>query len=140
MKTIVLLGAFCALFLVSGCQILGPDHSDIKESTYPAAFDLPDADFANIMDGLHEPGRFNLTVYVVGISECPPDHACLIADNIQVAESPFTDGIPLMIDAQKPSQFTLESQYVLSLEIFEEAFPETEQRQYVQVLAYSPVD
>ena len=134
-----LVGAFFALSVLAGCQIFGPDSSDVSTSTYPEAMDLPAADFGAIMGGTHDAGQFNLTVFVVGISECPEDAVCIIADHISVAESPFTDGIPMMIDATKPSQFTQDAQYVLSVEIASDAFPETQQPQYVRLLAYSPV-
>ena len=131
-------GAFIAILLLSGCQILGPDSGDVSTSTYPKALDLPAADFGAIMTGQHKAGRFNLTIFVTGISECPEDTICIIADHIQVAESPFTDGFSLMIEASKPSQFKLDDEFILSIEVLEEAFPESQQAQFVRLLAYSP--
>lgn len=127
------------LMVMAGCEILGPDddHHEQTNRTYPEALDLPDGDLAQLIAGLHPTGRFNLTAYVVGISECPPDHACLVADHIQVASNPHTDGIPLMISAEKPSQFTQDHRYILSIEVFGDPFPETPQTRFVQLLAWS---
>jgi len=90
------------------------------------------------MNGRHKAGQFNLTVFVVGFSECPEDAICILADHIQVAESPFTDEIPLMIETSKPSQFSLDDEFILSIEVLEGAFPESQQAQFVRLLAYSP--
>lgn len=127
-------------FLMSGCEILGPDDDKDEARTYPQAMDLPAADLQQLLDGIHENGRFNLTAFVVGISECPPDYACLVADNIQVAGSPHTDGPSLMISAEKPSQFDQDEPYVLSIEVFGERFPESSQSRFVLLLAYSDAD
>lgn len=135
-----LIAILMVLVLLGGCEILGPDKDkddDNGNRTYPEALNLPVADLQKIMDGQHPPGRYNLTAYVVGISECPPTYACLIADNIQVASSPHTDGIPLMIAAEKPSQFTLDQRYVLSIEVFNDSFPESSQSRFVRLLAWS---
>lgn len=128
------------LILLGGCEILGPDKDkdeDTSARTYPEALDLPAADLQQILDGQHPAGQYNLTAYVVGISECPPTYACLIADNIQVATNPNTDGIPLMIAAEKPSQFTQDEQYILSIEVFNDGFPESSQSRFVRLLAWS---
>lgn len=129
------------LTLLTGCEIMGPDHKeDTSARTYPRALDLPAADLGQLLSGQHPAGRFNLSAYVVGISECPPGYACLIADHIQVASNPHTDGIPLMIGAEKPSQFTAGFPYVLSIEVFNEGFPESAQSLYVRLLAWSESD
>ncbi len=137
MKNLFLLVFTGLCMTLSGCQLLGPDSDDDSKSTYPSAMDLMPASFVQIVDGTHEVGEFNLTAFVVGISECPEDHACLIADHIQVAENPHTDGIPLLIDAFKPSQFEVEAEYVFSVEIIGGGFPETPQSLYVRLLGYS---
>lgn len=132
------LAALLVILLIGGCEILGPDDDDKQtDRTYPAALNLPPGDLDTILSGEHPVGRFNLTAYVVGISECPPDHACLVADHIQVANDPHTDGIALMISAEKPSQFTQDHRYILSVEVFGDAFPETPQTRFVQLLAWS---
>jgi len=129
------------IILLGGCEILGPDDDkDTSDRTYPRALDLPAADLQMLLDGVHDAGQFNLTAYVVGISECPPDYACLVADHIQVAGSPHTDGPALMIGAEKPSQFDLDEDYILSIDVFNEAFPESNQSQYVRLAGYSKVD
>jgi hypothetical protein len=135
-----LFSALMILILLGGCEILGPDKdqdTDVSNRTYPEALDLPAANLQSIIDGVHAAGQFNLTAYVVGISECPPDYACLVADHIQVASSPHTDGIPLMIAAEKPSQFEQDREYVLSIEVFHDAFPESSQSRFVRLLAWS---
>lgn len=127
-----------------GCEILGPDDNQDERQdqnrTYPEALNLPAADLNQLLDGVHENGRFNLTAYVVGISECPPDYACLVADHIQVSGSPDTDGPSLMIAAEKPSQFELDTEYVLSIEVFGESFPESNQSRFILLLGYSDAD
>ncbi|MDA0378095.1 MAG: hypothetical protein O3C45_06025 [Bacteroidetes bacterium] len=136
----LLLGLLLA-FVLGGCEILGPDNDDNQtKRTYPVAMGHPAADLQGLLDGNHAPGLFDLDAYVVGISECPPDHACLIADHIRVAGSPDTDGPSLMIDANKPSQFDMDDRYVLSIEVFNEAFPESSQALYVRLLGYSATD
>jgi len=135
MKYLYLLAFASIVFVLAGCQILGPDDDDDSDSTYPAAMDLPAASFGQLFEGVHEEGQFNLTVFVIGISECPEGALCIIADNIQVAESPFTDGLPLIIDAKKPSQFSIDTQYVLSLDVNSLAPPSTQQ--YATLLGYS---
>lgn len=127
--------------LLGGCEILGPDDDKEDEfRTYPEALELPAADLQKLLDGMHNTGQFNLTAFVVNIAECPPDFACLVADNIQVAASPHTDGPALMIATEKPSQFTLDQEYVLSIEVFGEPFPESQQTQFVRLLGYSISD
>lgn len=127
--------------ILGGCQILGPDD-DASESrrTYPEAFGHPDAVLQQLLDGNHPAGTFDLKAFIVGISECPPDFACLTADHILVAGSPHTDGPALMIGTEKPSQFDLSDDYVLSIDVFNEAFPESNQSQYVRLVGYSEVD
>lgn len=128
-----------AILTTSGCQLIGPDPEDSRR-TYPAAMEHPAASFVELIDGVHEEGKFNLTSFVIGISECPEDAVCLVADHIQVAESPHTDGIPLFIDAEKPSQFEVERQYVFSITVTRVPFPETSQSVYVRLLGYTAMD
>jgi hypothetical protein len=136
-----LIAAFLLIVLMGGCEILGPDDDrDTSDRTYPEALDLPAADLQMLLDGVHDAGQFNLTAYVVNISECPPDYACLVADHIQVAGSPHTDGPSLMIAADKPSQFEVEGHYVLSIEVFDDAFPETNQLRFIFLRAWSEAD
>jgi len=130
--------------LLVGCEILGPDNNREQNQnatrTYPEALDLPSADLNQLLDGVHANGHFNLTAFVVGISECPPDFACLVADHKQVSGNPETDGPSLMIATEKPSQLDLDGHYVLSIDVFGERFPESNQSQFVMLLAYSDVD
>ena len=130
--------ALLIIVSMGGCEILGPDNDEKPTGrTYPEALDLPDGNLAQLVAGQHPTGRFNLTAHVVGISECPPDYACIVADHIQVASNPHTDEIPLMIASEKPSQFTAGEAYVLSVEVFNEGFPESSQSRYVRLLAWS---
>lgn len=139
--TVRLLSTLLLVLLMSGCEILGPDDDkDTSDRTYPEALQYPAADLQKLLDGQHDSGQFNLTAYVVNISECPPDHACLVADHIQVAGSPHTDGPSLMIAAEKPSQFDLDERYILSIEVFEDAFPETTQSRFILLRAWSAAD
>ena len=137
-----LLSAVLALSLLAGCEILGPDRDDDSDHnrTYPQAFGHPAADLQQLLDGVHATGAFDLPAFVIGISECPPDFACLVADHIQVAGNPHTDGPSLMVAAEKPSQFETDGKYVLSIEVFGDAFPESQQAQFVRLLGYSEVD
>lgn len=136
-----LLLTLVTLAALNGCQILGPDDdSSDPQRTYPEAFGYPSATLHLLLDGNHPAGSFDLQAFVVGISECPPEFACLVADHIQVAGSPHTDGPALMIGAQKPSQFDMDEEYILSIEVFSEAFPESNQMQYVRLVGYSDVD
>jgi hypothetical protein len=121
--------------VLSGCGVFGPD--DDGERTYPQALDLPLANVQDVLDGTQTPGRFNLQAFVVGISECPANAACLVADHIRVSDNPHTDGPSLMIAAFKPSQFDLDERYLLSIEVFNDAFPETNQALFVQLLGYT---
>lgn len=135
-----LLSILTILTLFTGCEILGPDrddHEDTGNRTYPQALDLPAGNLGQIRAGTHPVGQFNLTTYVVGISECPPAVLCIIADHIQVNNNPDTDEIPLMIAAEKPSQFTQGKRYRLSIEVFSDGFPESSQSRYVRLLAWS---
>ncbi|MGB1048126.1 MAG: hypothetical protein ACPG3U_00400 [Rhodothermales bacterium] len=130
-----------ATILLGGCQMLGPDDDSSKtDRTYPEAFGYPDAILHDLLDGNHPAGSYDLTAFVVGISECPPDFVCLVADHILVAGSPHTDSPALMIGAEKPSQFELDEDFVLSIEVFTEAFPESNQVQYVRLVGYSEVN
>ena len=119
--------------ILSGCGVFGPDD----DRTYPEAFDLPLANVQAILDGTQEPGQFNVRAFVVGISECPSGAACLVADHIRIADNPHTDGPSLMIASVKPSQFDLDERYVLSVEVFNDGFPETSQASFVQLLGYT---
>lgn len=129
------LTAVLACAVLSGCGIFGPGED--SDRTYPQALDLALENVQAFLDGTHEPGRFNVRAFVVGISECPPNAACLVADHIRVAESPHTDGPSLMIAAERPSQFDMDDRYLLSVEVFNDAFPETDQITFVQLLGYT---
>ena len=128
------------LIVLDGCSVLKEQDTADPKRTYPEALGFAPADLEQLLAGDHVPGSYDLTAYVVGISECPPDFACLVADHIQVAGSPHTDGPALMIGAEKPSQFDMDEEYILSIEVFSEAFPESSQPHYVQLLGYSEIN
>lgn len=128
------------LIVLDGCSVLKEQDTADPERTYPESLGFAPADLEQLLAGDHAPGSYDLTAYVVGISECPPDFACFVPDHITVAASPHTDGPALMISAEKPSQFEQDAAYVLSIEVFPEAFPESSQSHYVQLLGYSEIN
>ena len=128
------------LIVLDGCSVLKEQDTADPKRTYPEALGFAPADLERLLAGDHVPGSYDLMAYVVGISECPPDFACFVPDHITVAASPHTDGLALMISAEKPSQFEQDAAYVLSFEVFSEAFPESSQSQYVRLLGYSEID
>ena len=111
---------FSSLLFLSACQILGSEDPDLlNDRTFPSVLNLPLINFEDIAQ--REPGQYNLSAYVVGMSACPePGGPCHIPDGISIAgKRPFdykTDH-HYFISLTQPRQFFINQSYTFSVEL-----------------------
>ena len=104
------------------------------ERTYPEAFSFETVTIQQILYEVEPPDSLNINAYVINIRECPEGATCFIPDGIDVSESlPPADTL-IFIPAAEPSQFQIEKQYQISLEVSEK---ESVERNILRLLGYS---
>jgi hypothetical protein len=126
---------FFGLLAMMSCNT-NDNNANKTQRTYPQILNYRTVSFQSFKNDITPPDSVNIKVYVLAISECPPNASCFSPDGVIISDSlhPTLEKSKYRLTVYKPDQFKKNEFYELSLKI--ETYPGNGERD-VELTGYN---